>query len=126
MTLCHYREKWTDEVGYISVCVVHGENSRHTDSTHPNRPCLAKDPYPGTSKPRQVKVTTSRSSYDLFAEMMDWVEGRKSHWNYYSNATEDPAQASALCSQADSTEVQKFSAAVVAAIAMEERSSHRD
>lgn len=42
---CRYERRWTDEVGTIDVCVVHGNNSRH-DWVGPNRPCLSVDPYP--------------------------------------------------------------------------------
>lgn len=44
---CSYELKWTDEVGQIPVCTVHGQNSRHhVDLTHLHEPCLAVDPYP--------------------------------------------------------------------------------
>ena len=43
---CTYEIIWTDEVGDIPVCMVHNNNSRHTDSDDPHRPCLTIDPYP--------------------------------------------------------------------------------
>lgn len=41
---CYYRKKWTDEVGEIDVCVLHGNNSRHNPHD-PYRLCLTIDPY---------------------------------------------------------------------------------
>lgn len=46
LLLCAYEDRWTDEVGMVPVCVVHGNNSRHEDSADPHRPCLTVDPYP--------------------------------------------------------------------------------
>lgn len=43
---CTYNLTWTDEVGNIDVCVLHGNNSRHRQAAGPNRPCLTVDPYP--------------------------------------------------------------------------------
>jgi hypothetical protein len=42
---CYYRKQWTDEVGEIDVCVLHGNNSRHDPALGPFRLCLTKDPY---------------------------------------------------------------------------------
>jgi hypothetical protein len=44
--LCSYEMVWTDEVGTIPVCRLHGNNSRHEPSDDPHRPCLTVDPYP--------------------------------------------------------------------------------
>lgn len=42
---CYYEVMWTDEVGEIDVCQVHGQNSKYAPRFGPNRPCLAIDPY---------------------------------------------------------------------------------
>lgn len=51
---------------------------------------------------------------DLEDEMMLWVKGERTHWNYYCSIVSSPADASALCSVADAAEVQKYSAAILA------------
>ena len=44
---CYYRKQWTDEVGEIDVCVLHGNNSQWGPDTAegPYRPCLTIRPY---------------------------------------------------------------------------------
>lgn len=42
---CVYEETWTDEVGYIWVCVIHGNNSKHDVDGDSHLPCLTIDPY---------------------------------------------------------------------------------
>lgn len=43
---CSYEKQWTDEVGEIDVCLMHGMNSRWDESNGAHRPCLAVDPWP--------------------------------------------------------------------------------
>lgn len=55
---------------------------------------------------------------ELTAEMLDWVAGRRSHWNEYNLSEEGSAnQAQALCAQHDASEVVKLSAAIQALLA---------
>ena len=42
---CRYEKKWTDEVGTIDVCIIHGQNSKHDTTVEPQAPCLHVDPY---------------------------------------------------------------------------------
>lgn len=46
---CYYRPQWTDEVGEIDVCVLHGHNSQHSEwgdiGKQPFRLCLYRSPY---------------------------------------------------------------------------------
>lgn len=42
---CRYERKWTDEVGDIWVCIIHGNNSKHDVLLDPKAPCLMVDPY---------------------------------------------------------------------------------
>lgn len=43
---CYYRPIWTDEVGELDVCVLHGNNSKHDVQVFgPFRLCLTQDPY---------------------------------------------------------------------------------
>lgn len=45
--ICSYEDVWTDEVGTIPVCKIHGNNSRHdVTEEQPHPPCLTLDPYP--------------------------------------------------------------------------------
>lgn len=57
---CSYEKQWTDEVGDVWVCTLHGNNSRHhgdhsKDLSDSHAPCLTVDPYhrhqPNRSKP---------------------------------------------------------------------------
>lgn len=43
---CRYELRYTDEVGEVWVCIIHGNNSKH-DVTGPDSdvPCLTIDPY---------------------------------------------------------------------------------
>ena len=51
----------------------------------------------------------------LETEMMQWVMGEKSHWDYYRSCLHDrPADASVLCSIADVLEIQRYSLAIQA------------
>jgi hypothetical protein len=55
--LCYYREQWTDEVGNIEVCVLHGNNSKHNPAVHGKfRLCLTQDPYVTYSMPSLTKT----------------------------------------------------------------------
>jgi hypothetical protein len=38
---CSYELIWTEEVGGIEVCTVHGHNSKYSPVHGPHRPCLA-------------------------------------------------------------------------------------
>lgn len=42
---CTYKEEWTDEVGYVWVCRIHGQNSKHDVDGESHLPCLEIDPY---------------------------------------------------------------------------------
>lgn len=42
---CSYEVIWTDEVGEIPVCFIHGQNSKYGEEFGPHRPCLAVDPW---------------------------------------------------------------------------------
>lgn len=44
-TKCSYHLEWTDEVGEIDVCDVHGTNSKYGPERGLNRPCLAIEGY---------------------------------------------------------------------------------
>lgn len=48
--MCSYEVQHTDEVGSIDICIIHGQNSRHTSSKDQHRPCLTVDPYPPVEK----------------------------------------------------------------------------
>lgn len=64
--LCYYRTQWTDEVGEVDVCVIHGQNSRHSPDTHegPHRPCLQVDPYIEYTFPGMMKINHAPSIYN--------------------------------------------------------------
>lgn len=72
MILCTYEVVWTDEVGDIDVCTVHGNNSKHPDVCGPHRPCLTVDPY---------------TEFDI-----DVVEGGRPDWvkSEYERGNNDP------------------------------------
>lgn len=42
---CEYEMVWTDEVGTIPVCTIHGNNSKYPPSRGEHRPCLSVEPY---------------------------------------------------------------------------------
>lgn len=43
---CYYRKEWTDEVGSIDVCVIHGQNSQFDLArSGPFRACLELEPW---------------------------------------------------------------------------------
>lgn len=42
---CVYEEKWADQAGWIWVCVIHDQNSKHPVDGKSHLPCLAVDPY---------------------------------------------------------------------------------
>jgi hypothetical protein len=44
--LCYYELQWTDEVGEIMVCQVHGNNSKHDLEKDPHANCITVDPWP--------------------------------------------------------------------------------
>lgn len=44
-TKCSYELVYTDEVGEIDVCVVHGNNSKYPPSRGEHRPCLTLEPW---------------------------------------------------------------------------------
>jgi|SRR6478735_1202273 len=47
---CTYKDRWTDGVGNIPICIIHDNNSRHNAWEGPHRPCLTVDPYPPALK----------------------------------------------------------------------------
>ena len=49
---CFYKEVWTDEVGDILVCRIHGNNSKHEVTEGFDKPCLVLDPYQEGEPPR--------------------------------------------------------------------------
>jgi hypothetical protein len=70
------------------------------------------------------EVNRQRKIAELTAEMLDWAEGRKSHWNEVLTACPDPerrTEAFATCAGADAAEVQKLSAAIQALAALDRR-----
>lgn len=78
LTECTYEIKWTDEVGDIPVCILHGQNSRHhVDLTHLHEPCLTVDPYP-----ENVDRALSRGEIEnmLNMKLEDWQWERL--WRY--------------------------------------------
>lgn len=60
---CYYRPQWTDEVGEIDICVLHGHNSQFGPDTHEGkfRPCLEIHPYIEYTFPGMVKINHAPS-----------------------------------------------------------------
>jgi len=46
---CNYKKEWTEEVGDVWVCVIHGQNSKYHNNNNNQEestmPCLELDPW---------------------------------------------------------------------------------
>lgn len=67
---CYYRSQWTDEVGEIDVCVLHGHNSQYSEwgpiGKQPFRLCLYRSPYyESYSKDRSLYWLPNRQPYSI-------------------------------------------------------------
>jgi hypothetical protein len=54
--MCTYEDVWTDEVGFVPVCVVHKDNSRHHEDSGEHRKCLKLDPYPAATMVSSIQT----------------------------------------------------------------------
>jgi hypothetical protein len=70
-------------------------------------------------KVSEQNMTNLETIESVGAEMMDWAQGRRSHWNEFAGTGDDPGAALMRCYVVDAMETIKLSSVLQVLIAKE-------